>query len=76
MCDVGTGFLVITGDANLSGAGTLCSSEYRFSECRLISSHPTGSGAAGGGENGLMTGDRPTWTRIGEATLFRGIFTS
>lgn len=66
----------MTGDANLSGAGTLRSSEKRFSECRLMSSHPTGSGAARGGENGLITGDRPTCTSTGEAMLFLGILTS
>lgn len=76
VCEAGTGFLWTTGDANLSGAGTLCSSEKCFSEWRFISSHPRCSGAAGGGENGLITGDRPTCTRTGDAMLFRGILTS
>ena len=76
VCDAGTGFFLTTGDANFSGAGTLCSSEKCFSELRLMSSHPKGSGAAGGGENGLITGERPTCTSIGEATLLRGILTS
>lgn len=76
MCDAATGFRWTTGDANLSGAGTLWSSEKCFSEWRLNSSHPRCSGAAGGGENGLITGDRPTCTRTGDAILFRGILTS
>lgn len=76
VCDVGTGFFLMTIGANLSGAGTLCSSEKCFSDCRFMSSHPRGSGAAGGGEKGLITGDRPTCTRTGEATLFLGILTS
>lgn len=76
VCDAGTGFFLMTGDATFSGAGTLCSSEKSFSELRLISSHPKGSGAAGGGEKGLITGERPTCTSTGEATLLRGILTS
>lgn len=66
------------GDAKVSGAGTLCSSEKCFGgrELRLMASQPRGSGAAGGGEKGLITGERPTCTMMGEATLWRGILTS
>lgn len=76
VCSEGAGFFLILGGVNLSGAGTLRSSEKRFSECRLMSSHPRCSGVACGGENGRITGDRPTCTNIGEAMLFRGILTS
>ena len=52
VCEEGIGFFVTAGDAKLNGAGVL-----RLSESRLMFSQPSGSGAGGGGENGLITGD-------------------